>query len=160
MWADDLPGAKGLVQDRADGGRSFSYSLPHLRITGSITYTDERGKLTPRTLAALAGLTASGANSSLTKAGSRAPSTSPAAAAAPEDRPGQGLRGAHQASWRHLTADGAASMHHVSQRAGGDDPVLCEVTRRAPGRASEVIPGSLDQATGALALSATDDATS
>jgi predicted secreted hydrolase len=46
MWADDLPGAKGLVQDRADGGHSFSYSLPHLRIAGSITYADERGTLT------------------------------------------------------------------------------------------------------------------
>jgi len=34
------------VQDRADGGHSFSYSLPRLRIAGSLTYTDERGKPT------------------------------------------------------------------------------------------------------------------
>ena len=37
---------EGAVQDRADGGRSFSYSLPRLRIAGSLTYTDERGKPT------------------------------------------------------------------------------------------------------------------
>ena len=36
----------GPVQDRADGGRSFSYSLLRLRIAGSLTYTDERGKPT------------------------------------------------------------------------------------------------------------------
>ena len=46
MWADDQPGAKGLVQERADGGHSSSYSWPHLRIAGSIAYTDERGKPT------------------------------------------------------------------------------------------------------------------
>ena len=46
MWAEYQPGAKGPVQDRADGGRSFSYSLPRLRIAGSLTYTDERGKPT------------------------------------------------------------------------------------------------------------------
>jgi hypothetical protein len=39
MWAEYQPGAKGPVQDRADGGRSFSYSLPRLRIAGSLTYT-------------------------------------------------------------------------------------------------------------------------
>jgi predicted secreted hydrolase len=45
MWADHQPGEKSLVQeDRADGGHSSSYSLPHLQITGSITHTDERGK--------------------------------------------------------------------------------------------------------------------
>ena len=44
MWAEDQPRAAGLVRDRADGGHSFSYSLPHLRIAGSVTYTDERGK--------------------------------------------------------------------------------------------------------------------
>ena len=32
----------------ADGGHSSSYSLPHLQITGSITYSDERG--TPTTV--------------------------------------------------------------------------------------------------------------
>ena len=37
IWADDQPGAEGL---------SFSYSLPRLRIAGSVTYTDERGKPT------------------------------------------------------------------------------------------------------------------
>ena len=46
IWADDQPGAKGLARDRADGGHSFSYSLPRLRIAGSMTYTDERGKPT------------------------------------------------------------------------------------------------------------------
>lgn len=43
MWAEDQPRATGLVRDSA-GGHSFSYSLPHLRIAGSVTYTDERGK--------------------------------------------------------------------------------------------------------------------
>jgi hypothetical protein len=33
-------------QDGADGGRSFCYSLPRLRIAGSVTYADERGKPT------------------------------------------------------------------------------------------------------------------
>jgi len=37
---------EGPVQDRADGGHSFSYSLPRLRITGPLTYTDKRGKPT------------------------------------------------------------------------------------------------------------------
>jgi len=46
MWAEYQPGTKKPVQDRADGGRSFSYSLPRLRIAGSLTYTDERGKPT------------------------------------------------------------------------------------------------------------------
>ena len=46
MWAEDQPAATGLGQDSADGGQSLSYSLPHLRIAGSITYTDERGKPT------------------------------------------------------------------------------------------------------------------
>jgi predicted secreted hydrolase len=46
MWADHQPGAKGLVQDRADGRPSSSYSLPLLQITGSITHADERGKPT------------------------------------------------------------------------------------------------------------------
>jgi hypothetical protein len=46
MWAEDQPRAERLAQDRADGGRSFSYSLPRLRIAGSVTYTDERGKPT------------------------------------------------------------------------------------------------------------------
>lgn len=46
MWAEDQSGATGLGQDSADGGQSFSYTLPHLRIAGSITYTDERGKPT------------------------------------------------------------------------------------------------------------------
>ena len=45
IWADDQPGAAGSVRDRADGGHGFSYSLPRLRIAGSVTYTDERGKL-------------------------------------------------------------------------------------------------------------------
>jgi len=36
--------AEGLAQDSADRGHSFWYSLPRLRITGSVTYTDERGK--------------------------------------------------------------------------------------------------------------------
>jgi hypothetical protein len=44
MWAEDQPRAAGLVRDRADGGHSFSYSLPRLRIAGSVTYADERGK--------------------------------------------------------------------------------------------------------------------
>jgi predicted secreted hydrolase len=47
IWADDQPGAQGFAQDRADAGNNFSYSLPRLRIAGSITYTDERGKPTP-----------------------------------------------------------------------------------------------------------------
>lgn len=34
----------GLRISRADGGHSFSYSLPRLRIAGSLSYTDERGK--------------------------------------------------------------------------------------------------------------------
>jgi CrtC N-terminal lipocalin domain len=46
MWADHQPGTKSLVRDRADGGHSVSYSLPHLRIAGSITYDDEDGKPT------------------------------------------------------------------------------------------------------------------
>ena len=46
MWADDQPGVEGLAQEGAGGGHGFWYSLPHLRITGSVTYTDERGKLT------------------------------------------------------------------------------------------------------------------
>ena len=46
MWAEDQPGAEGLAQEGADGGHGFWYSLPHLRIAGSVTYTDERGKLT------------------------------------------------------------------------------------------------------------------
>jgi len=46
IWAGHQPGAEGLVQDSADGGHGFSYSLPHLRIAGSVTYTDERGKPT------------------------------------------------------------------------------------------------------------------
>jgi len=46
MWAEDQPRAAGLVRDSAGGGHSFSYSLPHLRIAGSVTYTDERGKPT------------------------------------------------------------------------------------------------------------------
>jgi len=44
IWADDQPGAEGLVWDMAGGSHSFSYSLPRLRIAGSVTYTDERGK--------------------------------------------------------------------------------------------------------------------
>jgi hypothetical protein len=47
MWAEGQPGAEGLVQDSADGGHGFYYSLPRLRIAGSLTYTDERGKPTP-----------------------------------------------------------------------------------------------------------------
>jgi hypothetical protein len=46
MWADSQPGAEGLVQGSADGGPGFYYSLPRLRIAGSVTYTDERGKPT------------------------------------------------------------------------------------------------------------------
>jgi predicted secreted hydrolase len=34
LWGEDQDGA------------SFSYSLPRLRIAGSVTYTDERGKRT------------------------------------------------------------------------------------------------------------------
>jgi CrtC N-terminal lipocalin domain len=44
MWAEDQPRAAGLDRDSADGSHSFSYSLPHLQIAGSVTYTDERGK--------------------------------------------------------------------------------------------------------------------
>ena len=46
MWAEDQPGAEGLGRDSADGGHGFSYSLPRLRIAGSVTYADERGKPT------------------------------------------------------------------------------------------------------------------
>ena len=46
MWAEDQPGVEDLVQDSADGGHGFYYSLPRLRIAGSVTYTDERGKPT------------------------------------------------------------------------------------------------------------------
>ena len=46
MWTGYQPGAEGLVQDSADGGRGFCYSLPRLRIAGSVIYTDERGKPT------------------------------------------------------------------------------------------------------------------
>ncbi len=44
MWAEHQPGTEGPVQDSADGGHGFWYSLPRLRIAGSVTYTDERGK--------------------------------------------------------------------------------------------------------------------
>jgi len=44
MWAEDQPRAAGQVRDSADGSHSLSYSLPHLQIAGSVTYTDERGK--------------------------------------------------------------------------------------------------------------------
>ena len=44
MWAEDQTRAAGLDRDSADGSHSFSYSLPHLQIAGSVTYTDERGK--------------------------------------------------------------------------------------------------------------------
>ena len=44
MWAEDQRRATGPEQDSACGGHSFSYSLPHLQIAGSVTYTDERGK--------------------------------------------------------------------------------------------------------------------
>jgi hypothetical protein len=46
MWAEDQPGAEGLLRDSADGGHGFWYSLPRLRIAGSVTYADERGKPT------------------------------------------------------------------------------------------------------------------
>lgn len=46
MWAEDQPRAEGLDRDSAGGRHSFSYSLPHLQIAGSVTYTDERGKPT------------------------------------------------------------------------------------------------------------------
>ena len=46
MWAEDQPRAAGLVRDSAGGSHSFSYSLPHLQIAGSVTSTDERGKPT------------------------------------------------------------------------------------------------------------------
>jgi len=46
MWAEDQPGAEGPIQDSADGGHGFYYSLRCLRIAGSVTYTDERGKPT------------------------------------------------------------------------------------------------------------------
>jgi len=44
MWAEDQRRAAGLVRDSAGGSHSLSYSLPHLQIAGSVTYTDERGK--------------------------------------------------------------------------------------------------------------------
>jgi predicted secreted hydrolase len=46
IWANDQPGTEGPVQDETEGSYGFSYSLPCLRIAGSITYTDERGKPT------------------------------------------------------------------------------------------------------------------
>ena len=46
MWAGHQPGAKGLVTDSADGGHGCYYSLPRLRLAGSLTYADERGKPT------------------------------------------------------------------------------------------------------------------
>jgi hypothetical protein len=46
MWAEDQRRAAGLDRDSACGSHSFSYSLPHLQIAGSVTYTDERGKPT------------------------------------------------------------------------------------------------------------------
>jgi CrtC N-terminal lipocalin domain len=46
MWAEDQTRATGLDRDSAGGSHSFSYSLPHLRIAGSVTYTDEREKPT------------------------------------------------------------------------------------------------------------------
>jgi predicted secreted hydrolase len=46
MWAEDQTRAAGLDRDSAGGSHSFSYSLPHLQIAGSVTYTDERGKPT------------------------------------------------------------------------------------------------------------------
>ena len=45
-WDDDRPGAEGPAQDGTDDGHGFSYSLPRLRIAGSVTYIDERGKPT------------------------------------------------------------------------------------------------------------------
>lgn len=46
MWAEDQPRAVRLIRDSAGDSHSFSYSLPHLQIAGSVTYTDERGKPT------------------------------------------------------------------------------------------------------------------
>ena len=37
---------QGPAQDRTGGGHGFSYWLPRLRIAGSVTYIDERGKPT------------------------------------------------------------------------------------------------------------------
>jgi predicted secreted hydrolase len=46
IWADDQPGAQGPGQDGTDDGQGFSYSLPRLRIAGSVTCIDQRGKPT------------------------------------------------------------------------------------------------------------------
>jgi hypothetical protein len=43
-WTEGQPGAEGLVQGRPTGGLGFYYSMPRLRIAGSVSYTDERRK--------------------------------------------------------------------------------------------------------------------
>jgi hypothetical protein len=46
MWAKDKLGAEGLIQEGPEGEYSFYYSLPRLRVAGSLTNTDERGQPT------------------------------------------------------------------------------------------------------------------
>jgi predicted secreted hydrolase len=46
MWAKDQLGAEGLIQEGPEGEYSFYYSLPRLRIAGSLTYADEGGQPT------------------------------------------------------------------------------------------------------------------
>ncbi len=43
MWAKDQLGVEGLIQEGPEGDYSFYYSLARLRISGSVTYTDETG---------------------------------------------------------------------------------------------------------------------
>ena len=43
MWAKDKLGVERLIQEGPEGDYSFYYSLPRLRISGSVTSTDESG---------------------------------------------------------------------------------------------------------------------
>jgi predicted secreted hydrolase len=44
MWAKDRLGAEGFIQEGTEGDYSFHYSLPRLRIAGSVSYDDEDGQ--------------------------------------------------------------------------------------------------------------------
>jgi hypothetical protein len=65
-----LDGLRSGRHDRADGRPSSFYLLPHLQITGRSLTPMSAGSPPPWMSAALAGLTANGATSSLTKADS------------------------------------------------------------------------------------------
>jgi hypothetical protein len=46
MWSKDKLGAEGLIQEGPEGDYSFYYSLPRLRVAGSLADTDEGGQTT------------------------------------------------------------------------------------------------------------------